>query len=110
MSFKELKNRITIYLIKKFGKIKEVDLQQTEKIECNVIYYYYGRYVKLVRRKKKSIDFLKRLKEKGNNIVFGHSRCRRCALHQMSLPCEDLKKSKDMCLNYYFKKIKHGKN
>ncbi len=104
---RKLKDRLTIWAILRLN-VKLPDLQQTPAPKPGTIYYYYGRWVKLVKHNKvvnHDIDIL-------NPDSLAEHICTGCALHRLGLPCKkvDALTPKDLCYTHYYKLIKGKAN
>ncbi len=100
----KLKDRLTIWAILRLG-IKLPDLQQTQKPIPGTIYYYFGRWVKLIRHHS---DINGKTFSELSPDELGSLICSDCALHRLGLPCKkvDGGTKKDLCYTHYYKLIK----
>ncbi len=129
----QIKDRLTIWAICRF-KIPLPDLQQEQHPVAGRIYYYYGRWVKLVSKDKKTLqeirsnttnsndNYLLNLSyDQANRIgklnekreleeILSYYVCSGCALKELGLPCikffDHNDRTKDQCFTHHYKLIK----
>lgn len=102
--FQRLKDRLTIWAILRLN-VKLPDLQQTPKPRPGTIYYYYGRWVKLVRHHKDNgANYIAAMSDEEKNQFI----CTKCALHRLGLPCHKYKGGtpEDLCLTHCYELVK----
>ena len=96
-----MKDRLTIWAILRLN-VKLPDLQQTPSPRPGTIYYYYGRWLKLVRHHSES-----RIVEKMATDARVEYVCQGCALYRLGLPCKKVYQGNvDLCFTHYYKLIK----
>lgn len=129
----QIKDRLTIWAICRF-KIPLPDLQQEQYPVAGRIYYYYGRWVKLVRKDSETLKLIRSFTSASTNMYLLNLSydqaanigkleekqklegnlstlvCEGCALKELGLPCVKTyphqDRTQDQCFTHHYKLIK----
>lgn len=129
----QIKDRLTIWAICRF-KAPLPDLQQEQNPVAGRIYYYYGRWVKLVSKDSEALKLIKDLTTASTNMYLLNLSydqaanigkleekqkleenlstlvCKGCILKELGLPCvkhfDHNDRTKDLCFTHCYKLIK----
>ena len=133
--FQHLRDMLTIWAIKRFN-IQLPDLQQEHTLDTRKVYYYYGRWLRLVPHDRETARWIEqfmssqpvhlldmddialqkvdRLKDKIQiqNTIAAHV-CKDCILSRLGLPCRKFyrneSRTSDVCLTHRYQLIKGNK-
>lgn len=116
---RRLRDTITIWLICRFN-IALPDLQQTDCPRFGPVYYYYGRWFRLVRHDRRTVNaILRRIKQRGlinretdEPVDYSDLACRGCHLRSLGIPCKKVNPitPEDLCLRGNYRLIKGKRN
>lgn len=114
-----LRDRLAIWAIQRFN-FKLPDLQQTDYVKPGRVYYYYGRWVRLMPQPTEVKDYIRNVFELEGvrDIIPDHigecvaeKMCTHCALHILGLPCKKHHGGtvRDLCIKYRYQLVKGKK-
>lgn len=117
--FRLLRDRLSIWAILRFN-FKLPDLQQAESVKPGRVYYYYGRWVRLVSQPTEVKGFINALFEDQGvtdvvpdslGEIIAEKVCPFCALHRLGLPCRKFQGGtvRDLCFKYRYQLVKGKK-
>lgn len=130
--FQHLRDMLTIWAIKRFN-IQLPDLQQEHTLDTHKVYYYYGRWFRLVPHTPHTMRWIEQFKAsqplhlldiddyhlqlsgrlgdkiKIQNTIAAHV-CKDCVLARLGLPCRKFYRNSsrmsDVCLTHRYQLIK----
>lgn len=114
LKLRTIGDRLLIWAILRL-RIKLPDLQQTARPKPHRLYYYYGRWLRLVPHDRETSLWVR--ENINSHTAFGNDRvaealrshiCSSCALFRIGLPCHKYQgaTTEDLCLRYHYHLVK----